>query len=101
MHAAACSFIGFIRTPLLERFVDMRELHEGSVPSYKAFGYTKFMRYALIIIAIHHVTLFSIEAFSFFQPGTMIVRMFSSILLSTLLILVIEAFNIGKVKNGE
>jgi len=101
MHAAACSFIGFIRSPLLERFVDMRELQEGSVPSYKAFGYIKFMRYTLIIVAIHHVSLFIIEAFSFFQPGTMIVRMLSSILLSTLLILVIEAFNISKVKNGE
>ena len=101
MHAAACSFIGLIRTPLLERFVDMRDLQEGSVPSYNAFGYIKFMRYALIIVAIHHVTLFAIEAFSFFQPGMMIARMLSSILLSTLLMFVIEAFNPGKVKSGE
>ena len=101
MHAAACSFIGLIRTPLLERFVDMRDLQEGSVPSYNAFGYIKFMRYALIIVAIHHVTLFTIEAFSFFQPGMMIARMLSSILLSTLLMFVIEAFNLGKVKSGE
>ena len=101
IHAAACSFIGLIRAPIIERFVDMRELQEGSVPSYNAFGYIKFMRYALIIIAIHHVALFTIEAFSFFQPGAMIVRMMSSILLSTMLIFVIEAFNLGKAKSGE
>ena len=101
MPAAASTFIGFIRTPLLERFVDMRELPEGSVPSYRAFGYIKFMRYAFVIVVIHHILLFTIEAFSFFQPGMMIIRMLSCIMLSSLLIFIIEAFNIGKVKNGE
>ena len=101
IHAAACSFVGFIRMPLLERFVDTKELQEGSVPSYKAFGYEKFIQYAFFIVILHHVSLFLIESFSFFQPGMMIVRMLSSILFSTLLILIIEAFNLGKEKNGE
>ncbi len=101
MHAAACSFIGFIRMPLLERFVDMKELPDGSVPSYKLFGFGKFMRYAFILVALHHIVLFSIESFSFFQPLLMIIRMFSSILLTSLLMLIIEAFNLGKVKSGE
>ena len=101
MHAAACTFIGFIRTPLLWRFVDMREVTEGSVPSYKSFGYAKFIQYAFIMVVIHHTTLFIIEAFSFFQPGVIIVHILSSILFTSLLILIIEAFNFGKAKNGE
>ena len=101
MHAAACTFIGFIRTPLLWRFVDMREVAEGSVPSYKSFGSVKFIQYAFVMVFLHHTTLFIIKAFSFFQPGVIFVRIFSNILFTLLLILIIEAFNLGKAKNGE
>ena len=101
MHAAACTFIGFIRMPLLERFVDMREMPEGSVPSYKSFGYAKFIRYTFILVAVHHILLFVIEAFSFFQPQMLFVRMLSSIVFTSLLIFIIEAFNLKKTRNGE
>jgi rod shape-determining protein MreD len=101
MHAAACTFAGFIRRPLLERFVDIRDFPEGSVPSYRLFGYGKFIRYAFILTVLHHITLFVIESFTFFQPLMMFVRMTSTILFSLLLILVIEAFNLGKINSGE
>lgn len=101
MHAAACSFAGFIRMPLLERFVDMKELPEGSVPSYNLFGFGKFVRYTLVLVSFHHIALFLIESFSFFQPTLLVTRMLSSILLTSLLMFIIEAFNLGKVRSGE
>ena len=101
MHAAACSFIGFVRTPLLERFVDMKDMPEGSIPSYKSFGFARFMRYVFIMVALHHVILFVIEASSFFQPLLMVTRMLSSIAFTWLLIFVIESFNLGRKKSGE
>jgi rod shape-determining protein MreD len=101
IHTAACSFIGFIRTPLLERFVDMRELPDGSVPSYRLFGFVKFFRYVLILVTLHHVILFAIDSFGFFQPLLLIIRMLSSIALTTLLLLIIESFYLGKIKHGE
>jgi rod shape-determining protein MreD len=96
LHAAACSFIGFVRMPLLERFVDMRDLPEESVPSFRLFGYARFIRYVLTLVALHHFVLFVVEAFSFFQLLSMIIRMASSISFSSLLILVMEAFNLKK-----
>ena len=101
MHAAACTLIGFVRMPLMERIVDMKEMPEGLQPSYKLFGYSKFIHYAVLLVAIHHITLFLIESFSFFQPLYMIVRMLSSILLTLVLVCVIEAFNLDKEKSGE
>jgi len=95
VHAAACSFVGFIRNPLIEQFVDMKELPDRSVPSYRLFGFSKFFRYSFILITIHHVILFAIDSFSFYQPWLMFTRMISSILLSSLLIFIIEAFNLG------
>ena len=101
IHAAACSFFGFIRNPLLGQFVDTKELPDGSIPSYRLFGFGHFFRYTLIMVTIHHVVLFSVESFGFFQPKLMFMRMMSSILLTSLLLFIIEAFNPEKVKYGE
>ncbi|MDR0743753.1 MAG: rod shape-determining protein MreD [Tannerella sp.] len=101
LHAAACSFTGFVCTPLLERFVDMKKMPEGSIPSYNLFGYARFIRYALVVVTLHHAVLFVVEAFTFFQPLFMMIRMTLSILLSLLLILIIEAFNLRKKRSGE
>ena len=95
VHAAACSLIGFIRNPLLEQFVDIKELPGRSIPSYRLFGLSKFIRYTLILVTLHHILLFSIESFSFYQPWLVFIRMISSILLSSILIFIVEAFNIG------
>jgi len=101
VHAAACSFVGFIRNPLLGQFVDMKELPAGSIPSSQLFGFGKFIRYTLIIVTLHHVILFLIDYFGFHQPVLMITRLLSSILLTLLLIFIIESFNLIKIKDGE
>ena len=101
MHAAACSFIGFIRNPLLSQFVDVKELPDGSVPSYRLFGFNRFSRYTLILVTLHHVILFFIDYFGFHQPALMITRLLTSILLTVLLIFIIESFNLIQIKDGE
>jgi len=94
LHAATCTFIGFIRNPILEQFVDMKELPDGSVPSVRLFGFSKFIRYILIMVTLHHAIMFSVESFSFHQPLFLFTRMILSILLSCLLIFILEAFNL-------
>lgn len=96
IHAAACSLIGFIRNPLLAQFVDVKELQAGSIPSYKLFGFGHFFYYILILVSIHHIVLFAIDSFGFFQPVQLITRLLSSIILSTVLMTVIETFNYRK-----
>lgn len=95
IHAATCSLIGFIRNPLLEQFADLKELPDRSMPSIRLLGLSKFLRYALILVTVHHAILFTIEAFSFFQPWQMFIRLISSVFLTLLLIFIIEAFNLG------
>jgi rod shape-determining protein MreD len=101
IHAAACSLLGFVRNPLVEQFVDVRELPGGSVPSYRLFGFGKFFYYTLILVTLHHAVLFSIDSFGFFQPAQLFKRMLSSIALTVLLLVIIETFNYRKVKRGE
>ena len=101
MHAAACALAGFVRTPLLDRLVDVREMVEGSVPSYKLFGLGKFVRYVVLIVSIHHIALFTVESFSFFQPLLMITRLLTSIMFTLLLVFILEALNFSILKSGE
>ena len=96
IHAAACALAGFIRDPLLRQFVDTKELPDGSAPSFRLLGFSPFSRYALILIAIHHIVLFAIDSFGFYQPLSLITHVFFSILLTSLLLFIIESFNSGK-----
>ena len=100
MHAAACTFAGFIREPLIRLFMG-KDLPEGIYPSYKTFGYGGFFRYTLLFVVIHHVTLFLIESLTFFDPLFLALRIGASVVTTTLLICTIEAFNIESQKSGE
>lgn len=100
MHAAACSLLGLARLPLAKLIVDMREAPEGMIPSYR-LGFGVFFRYVALLTAIHHIALFVIEFFGFFQPLMMTVRMTLSFMLTLLLIMVIEAFNLSRVKSND
>ncbi|MDR1103415.1 MAG: rod shape-determining protein MreD [Tannerella sp.] len=95
MHAAACTLAGFLRYPLIGMYVT-KELTENVTPSYRAFGTAAFMRYAATLTAIHHVTLFLIESVSFFDPLFLFLRILASVVLTTLCIFVLEAFNVNK-----
>lgn len=100
MHAAACTLIAFAREPLIWLFMG-KELPDNLYPSYQTFGYKGFMRYVLLLVLIHHTTLFLIESVALFDPLFLFVRVVSNTLLTTLLICTVEAFNPEKQKSGE
>ena len=99
MHAAACTLAGMFRNPLMDSFVD-REMIEGSTPSYHTLGTGAFMRYAFSLVLLHHVALYLIESVSFFDPLYLILRIVCSVVLTTLCIFIVEAFNLSG-KGGE
>jgi rod shape-determining protein MreD len=101
IHAAATALAGLVRNPLLLGWVTVKEIPENSIPSHKLMGYSEFIRYALIITAIHHTVLFAVDSFNFFQPLLLIVKILSSILFTMLLISIAEAFYPGANKSGD
>lgn len=91
MHAAACTFIGFLREPVL-RFCVNRDLESLSTPSYSLFGLGGFFRYALILIAVHHILLYVLEAATFVSPLFLTVRVIVGIALTLFLVCTVELF---------
>ena len=91
---------GFCREPLIRVFMG-KDLPEGIYPSYKTFGFGGFFRYVLSFVLIQHTTLFVIESLTLFDPLFLVVRILSSVVMTTLLICTVEAFNIESQKSGE
>lgn len=65
MHSAACVVTGFIR-PYLLKIISPREGYDNALrPIIRDFGLQWIIKYSLILIFIHHFTLFYIEVFKF------------------------------------
>jgi rod shape-determining protein MreD len=65
MHAAATVFMAFLRQPIL-KLISPRDGYEaGQQPTIQQFGLGWFFSYAGILVLIHHLVLFYMEAFHF------------------------------------
>lgn len=65
LHASACVLVAYSR-PLLLRAIAPRDGYEfGMRPSVHDMGFEWFIKYAIVLIFIHHTWLFFLEVYSF------------------------------------
>lgn len=64
IHASATVLIAFIR-PFMIDTSNLEDQDKGIIPSMQNFGFQWFLKYAVVLILIHHFFLFFIEVFSF------------------------------------
>jgi rod shape-determining protein MreD len=96
MHTSATVLAGFVR-PYALRIVSPRDGYEpGSDPSMLIYGFRWFFSYALLIVVVHHTTLFYLEVFRFADFFRTIMRVLLSTLFSMTFILLIEFYRRGK-----
>jgi len=89
MHTFATVLIAFLR-PYLLKFIAPRDGYEaGSQPNVKYLGFDWFIKYAIILVVIHHMALFYIEVFKFHQFFATLLRVILSSI-STLLLVVLS-----------
>src|ERR1700741_4452658 len=90
MHAAACVLMGFSRVYIL-KLIAPREGYDASMkPTVQHMGATWFVSYAIILILIHHITFFYIEAFSFSEFFRTLLRSLASSFASLVFIYIIQ-----------
>jgi rod shape-determining protein MreD len=96
MHTSATVLAGFVR-PYALRIVSPRDGYEpGSDPSMLIYGFRWFFSYALLIVVVHHTTLFYLEVFRFADFFRTMLRVLLSTLFSMSFILLIEFYRRGK-----
>ena len=87
LHAAALVLTAFLRRLVLG-ILEPREGYSVEVsPTRARFGTAWFARYAALLLAIHLVTFFAIEAFTFVYLGEVLLRAAGSFCVSMLLLL--------------
>lgn len=93
-NAAATVFAAFMRRPVQGLFF-AREDFEHFIPSISTLGMA-FMKYTVVIVFIHELTLISISSFSYLNLMIILLRVLSSTFLTSILIYAIEGFSIKK-----
>jgi rod shape-determining protein MreD len=90
MHAFATVFIAFFRGGVIKLFTNIEE-GNNPTPSFHTFGVSAYIKYVVVMVLIHHTTLFMLEAFSFAHFWVLSVKILLSSLVTILLILGIQS----------
>lgn len=88
IHASACVLIAYIR-PLYLRAIAPRDGYEfGQRPGIQDLGFSWFLKYAVVLIFIHHLWLFYVEVYSFKGFFTTLLRVILSTAFTLLLTII-------------
>ncbi len=99
MHAAACVSIGYIRPFLINMLVPQQGVEFNyREPSATSLGFAQYATYVSVLTVIHHLFLFTIQAFQFGNILYLLLKTVGSVIISLLLVLIIEVIFIRKQK---
>jgi hypothetical protein len=92
MHAAACTLMAFLRPSVLKAFSPRDGYELGTLPRIHFYGFAWFLKYALVLILVHHFVLFYVEMFRFTDFFYTLFRIILSTLFTGLLIILSQYF---------
>lgn len=86
LHTIATVAAAFLRLTTLRLFVGREQIQLGGVPTPKRIGRGNFIKYSAIVVGIHGLIYFTVEAFSFHQFHLTLLRVVASGILTTFLV---------------
>lgn len=89
LNAAATVMMAFARPFIINAMTRRKEINPNDEPSLNNMGISWFFVYSLLLLAIHNITLFMLESFSFKLIGVVLTQTLMSVFSSTLLIFII------------
>lgn len=92
VNALACTLLSVCRKPVLRLYVPRQDDLPNPEPSVRTLGAAVFMKYALTMAALYCTLFFAIEAFAFFNPLQMLLRIVCSTLLTFIIIMAFDGF---------
>lgn len=96
MNALACTILAVTRLPVLHLYMPRHDAITNPEPSIRTLGPAIFMKYAVTLSAIYCTLFFTIEAFTFFNPMHMLLKIASSTLLTFIVIMAIDGFTTSR-----
>lgn len=87
LHGASCVLMAFARPFVLELSAPRDGYESGSSPEIEYFGFVWFTRYCVILVLLHHILYFFLDAFGFENLYLTIGKILITTLISTFLII--------------
>lgn len=91
MNALACTILAVLRQPVLRLYFPRESDLTNPEPSIRSLGMGIYIKYLFTSVLLYCILIFLIEAFTFFNPLQLVLRILCSTLLSFLLILSINS----------
>lgn len=92
MHTAATVLAAFVRSYMLDLLAPHDGYESESFPRIHYYGLLWFLKYTLVIVAIHHLALFYLEVFQLKEFFSTLLRVILSSLLSASSIVLSQYF---------
>lgn len=92
MNTLACTIEAMMRKPILRLYVPREEDLTRSEPSMYSLGTATYLKYLLTLTLLYCSLIFLIEAFTFFNPVRLLLRIVFSTILSMALMIGIDSF---------
>lgn len=86
LHTSATVLMAFVRPGLISAFFGKIEFSQNEEPGIRKLGFGGFLRYVVVLVFIHHFSLFFLETLSFGRFFDIIKTTFFTGLLSIILI---------------
>lgn len=91
IHAAATVFVAYLRPTILQYFAPRDGYEVNTMPRIANYGILWFVKYAGLIVLIHSITFYLIDAFTFAFFGNALLFAFANAVL-TLILLVLSQY---------
>ena len=92
MHAFATVLVAFLRNGIIKLFTSIEE-GNNPTPSFYTFGVSAYVKYVVVLVLIHHTTLFILEAFTFTNFWITLAKITLSSFVTILMILGIQSLS--------
>ena len=92
MNTLACTIEAMMRKPILRLYVPREEDLTRPEPSMYSLGTATYLKYLLTLTLLYCSLVFLIEAFTFFNPVRLLLRIVFSTILSMALMIGIDSF---------
>lgn len=96
MNALACTLLGALRRPVLGLYFPREDELTNPEPTMVSLGTEVYIKYALTMSLLYCCFIFLIEAFTFFNPLRLALRVVCSTVLTTLLLLAIDCLTVKR-----
>ena len=91
MNALCCTIAAAIRLPILRLYFPREEDLTDPEPSIRSLGSGIFMKYLLTFTTVYCILYFMVEAFTFFNPLQLLLRILCSSIIAFMIILAIDS----------